>query len=132
MAAPQAPAPAVDAPSRTVSILAFSYLGGVPAKARLPGAVVIDCRVLPNVWKNPTLRGVSGKDHRVLAWLENHAPLQVNYLQDQAMNAARRDRVHTVYFGCQHGKHRSVAMAVEFARRLEASNPPLAQDRGMK
>ena len=119
-----------DPVNRTVSIAAFSYLKGMPAKARQPGAAVIDCRVLPNFWKEKSLRGVSGRDQRVFAWLENHAPLQVNYLQDQAMNAARRDRAHTIYFGCHHGKHRSVAMAVEFARRLEASNPPTPDKAG--
>jgi len=112
-------------PTRTVDILAFSYVkGGPPPEAKLPGSVIIDCRVLPNVWKNPKIRQVSGKDPRVLEWLLQHHPLQVNYLQDQAMKAARKDGASKVYFGCQHGKHRSVAMALEFSKRLLATNPP--------
>jgi RNase adaptor protein for sRNA GlmZ degradation len=112
--------------TRAVNIYAFSYAkGGPPAEAKLPGSVVIDCRVLPNVWKDRSLRGLSGKDQRVMDWLYVQSPLQVNYLQDQAMKAARKDKASNVYFGCQHGKHRSVAMAVEFAARLLASNPQI-------
>ena len=62
---------------RVVNILAFSYKNGVPAKALLPDAVVVDCRVLPNVWQQKDLRGIDGKDSRVIDWLFKKSPLQV-------------------------------------------------------
>jgi RNase adaptor protein for sRNA GlmZ degradation len=112
---------------RTLVIRAFSYKkggGAPPAAALLPGAVVIDCRVLDNVWRHaPTLRGLSGKDQQIIDWLFNRQPLQANHLQDQAMDAARKQGARAVWFGCDHGKHRSVAMAVEFAKRVMATNP---------
>jgi len=111
----QTPAPKK---TRVIAILAFSYNKGVPTEALQPGAVIIDCRVLPNTWRERNLRGVSGKDSRVIDWLYVNSPLQVNHLQDQAMDAVRRERVSSVFFGCAHGKHRSVAMATEFSRRL--------------
>lgn len=108
--------------TRVITIMAFAYNGGIPTAALNPDSVIIDCRVLPNVWQERNLRGVSGKDPRVLDWIGTQSPLQVNYLQDQAMDAVRKRRANTVYFGCAHGRHRSVAMAVEFARRLAAGN----------
>lgn len=96
-------------------VVVRTFVYGKRGLASVPGgALIVNCRVLPNVWRNPELRHVSGRHARILRWLQDKYPLQVEYLLGCAMQAVRDEGVRVVYFGCQHGKHRSVAMAREF------------------
>lgn len=108
--------------TRVITIYAFSFLKGIPTEATAPDAAIIDCRELPNTWGERNLRNVRGTDTRILDRLVTQSPLQVNYIQDQAMDAVRKQRANSVFFGCSYGRHRSVAMATEFSKRLAASN----------
>ncbi len=103
------------------SVVSFGYKHGVPMDAD----VVFDCRFLPNPHWQEDLRPLSGLD----------APVR-EYVLAQPETAALLDRLDslwelvlpgyeaegksylTIAFGCTGGRHRSVVVAEEVARRL--------------
>ncbi|HZV48390.1 MAG TPA: RNase adapter RapZ [Candidatus Dormibacteraeota bacterium] len=104
-----------------VVCLAFAYRNGVPREADW----VVDVRFLDNPYWVPELRPLDGRHPRVrehvlgqpaarhlLDGLEaTLRPLLAEY--------RRRGRTElTIAFGCTGGRHRSVALAAEMARRL--------------
>lgn len=104
-----------------VSCLAFGYKNGLPAQADW----VIDCRLLENPYWVPELKELSGSDQPVVDFvLGQPAATQLldaleGMLRDAIPLYARRGRSQlTVAFGCTGGRHRSVVMAREMARRL--------------
>jgi UPF0042 nucleotide-binding protein len=103
------------------SVVSFGYKHGVP----LDADVVFDCRFLPNPHWQDELRPLSGLDEPVR-----------EYVLSQPATSALLDRLDalwelvlpgyeaegksylTIAFGCTGGRHRSVVVAEEVARRL--------------
>ncbi len=104
-----------------VTVTSFGFKYGIPVDADF----VADMRFLPNPFWIPELRGFSGKDAAVAAYvmeqlgaaefLDGYVPV----LERVAEGYLREGkRFMTVAIGCTGGKHRSVAMTEEVARRL--------------
>ncbi len=104
-----------------VAVLSFGYKHGLPMDVDY----VFDCRFLPNPYWVESLRPLSGQDEAV----RDHvfaSPLAagfVAHVEDllalvlPAFAAEGKSYV-AVAFGCTGGRHRSVAIAEEIARRL--------------
>jgi UPF0042 nucleotide-binding protein len=111
-----------DAAGVNVTVLSFGYKYGLPADADL----VADARFLPNPFWVPELRPHSGQDAEVRdfvfeqdgarEFLERYAaavaPVLAGYQRENKRHA-------TIAIGCTGGKHRSVAIAEEFASLLK-------------
>ena len=107
--------------SLKVNILSFGYKFGIPADADL----VMDCRFIPNPHWQPELRPKNGLDFEVSKavlgaetvpeFLDRYVSLFESigkgYLQEGK-------KYLTLAIGCTGGKHRSVAIAEELAKRL--------------
>lgn len=108
-----------------VSILSFGFKYGIPVDADL----VADMRFLPNPFWNEALREHSGKDQDVSAnvlgqpetekFLTNYTEL-IEMVREGYLREGKR--FVTVAIGCTGGKHRSVAVAEELARRLNVAS----------
>ena len=106
-----------------VTVLSFGYKYGLPSDAEL----VADCRFLPNPFWDPELRPLTGLDPAVRdyvlgqpgaaefldSYLAALAPVLTGYRRENKRHA-------TIAVGCTGGKHRSVTVAEELARRLDA------------
>ena len=107
-----------------VKLLAFGYKHGLPADADW----VIDARFLKNPYWVEELRHLDGHDPRVREYVlgqvaaaglvDGMAALFTTILPEY--RAQGRTEV-TIAFGCTGGRHRSVALADEMARRLEGA-----------
>lgn len=102
-----------------VTCLAFAYKRGLPQDA----AWLVDVRFLDNPYWVPELRDKTGLEPAVAGYVLRQ-PAAVE-LMDRLEPVLRwavplygRDLL-TVAFGCTGGRHRSVAVAAEMARRLE-------------
>lgn len=106
-----------------VTLLSFGFKYGLPTDVDL----VADMRFLPNPFWNEELRGLTGQDEAVRDYvlsrqgaadfLEAYATALVPVLEGYQ----RENKSHsTIAVGCTGGKHRSVAMSEELARRLAA------------
>lgn len=109
-------------PTSSMTILSFGYKYGLPLDADL----VVDMRFLPNPFWVPDLRPHNGTDRDVSDYVLSQpgaAEFVDRYLAllDLTEAGYRREgkRYITVAVGCTGGKHRSVAIAEEFGRRLE-------------
>ena len=109
-----------------VNIMSFGFKYGLPTDADM----VFDMRFLPNPHWDEKLRAKTGNDSEVAANVLNQ-PLSQQYL-DSIVSAVRlvftgyrneNKKYVTIAVGCTGGKHRSVAMANELARRLQESDP---------
>jgi UPF0042 nucleotide-binding protein len=107
--------------SLKATVVSFGFKYGIPVDADL----VADMRFLPNPHWVPDLRPVSGRDDAVARYvMESPGAKQVleQYLPVLQTVAAgylvEGKRFMTVAVGCTGGKHRSVAMTEEIARRL--------------
>jgi RNase adapter protein RapZ len=106
-----------------VTVVSFGFKYGIPVDADF----VADMRFLPNPYWVSELRDQTGRDVEVAdyvrarpdaeAFLDLYVPMLVGvgngYLREGK-------RFMTVAVGCTGGKHRSVAMSEEIARRLRA------------
>lgn len=108
-------------PGPVVTCLSFGFKHGVPLDADL----VFDARFLPNPHFVPELRGRTGKDAEVKAYLDQyddtHAFIDrvTDLLSFLLPRYAEEGKSYvTVAVGCTGGKHRSVAIAEELKRRL--------------
>lgn len=111
----------VDAPSVQVTVTSFGFKYGLPTDADL----VADARFLPNPFWIPELRALNGKDEPVRDYV---------FAQDGAADfldayervvriilrgySQENKRHAMIAIGCTGGKHRSVAIAEELARRI--------------
>lgn len=111
----------VDTHQLQIAIESFGYKNGLP----LDADIVMDVRFLPNPHWDEQLRPLTGRDPRVR-----------DYVLDRAASASFLDRFEgllaeilpsyqaegrsylTIAIGCTGGKHRSVAIAEELARRF--------------
>ena len=105
-----------------VNILSFGYKYGIPVDADL----VMDCRFIPNPHWNPELRPKNGLDHEVSAAVlnaESVGEFLDRYLalfQSIGKGYLREGKKYiTLAVGCTGGKHRSVAIAEELAKRID-------------
>ncbi len=106
-----------------VNVLSFGYKYGIPVDADL----VMDCRFIPNPHWIPELRPLNGLDQPVSAnvlsadnvqeFLERYQRL----FETMAKGFFAEGRKYlTLAVGCTGGKHRSVAIAEELVKRLNA------------
>jgi UPF0042 nucleotide-binding protein len=110
-------------PDLRATVVSFGYKYGLPVDADM----VVDCRFLPNPHWIPELRPHNGLDSDVRDYVlaQKGAP---EFLDDYTevlrtvTDGYRREgkRYATFAVGCTGGKHRSVAIAEEIARRLQA------------
>jgi len=113
-----------DAPRVSLTVQSFGFKYGLPADAD----VVVDMRFLPNPFWEPSLAALDGREAAVRDFVLAQ-PGAEPYLEaitralSIALEGYRREnkRNATVAVGCTGGKHRSVAMAEEIARRLSGT-----------
>jgi UPF0042 nucleotide-binding protein len=108
-----------------VNILSFGYKYGIPIDADL----VMDCRFIANPHWIPELRPLTGLDKPVSEKVLDNANVQdflVKYqslFETMATGFFQEGRKYlTLAVGCTGGKHRSVAVAEELARRLNSKS----------
>ena len=110
-------------PGLHATVMSFGYKYGLPVDAD----IVMDCRFLPNPHWVPELRPQTGREEPVRDYVlaQNGA----GEFLDTAERLLRvtgegylreGKRYATIAVGCTGGKHRSVAMAEEIAKRLVA------------
>ena len=105
----------------TLLFESFSFKDGLPLDADW----VLDCRMLPNPHYDPQLRPFTGRDGPVIEFLKRDAQVG-RYLDDvEALlkrwlpEIVRENRSHvSVALGCTGGRHRSVFLAEELAKRF--------------
>ncbi len=110
----------------------FAYKRGVPGDADL----VFDVRCLPNPHYDSALRPLTGKDEPVARWLAQFGSVET--MIDDIAGFVRRwlplyiqdTRSYlTVAVGCTGGKHRSVYVTEQLARRFADHSPLLVRHR---
>lgn len=108
----------------SVFLVSFGYKYGIPTEADM----VIDVRFLPNPFFVSGLETKSGLTPEVRDFVLSRAETcafveRMSALLDFALpNYEREGKSNlTVAFGCTGGRHRSVVLAAEFARRLEGT-----------
>lgn len=106
----------------------FGYKQGVPSDADF----VFDARCLPNPYWDEQLRDFTGQDSVVIEFLEKQPQVIAmrdqleNYLATWIPEFARASHSYlTVAIGCTGGKHRSVYLIEELARRFRDHHPNL-------
>lgn len=109
------------APGMQVSVVSFGFKHGVPADVDM----VFDCRFLPNPHWVDELRPQTGldepvRDHVLGSELSTDFLAVIDDLFDVVLPAFGREgkAYLSLAFGCTGGRHRSVAIAEEVARRL--------------
>jgi UPF0042 nucleotide-binding protein len=111
----------IGAGAMTLLFESFSFKDGLPLDADW----VLDCRMLPNPHYDPQLRPFTGRDGPVIDYLKRDAQV-CRYIDDvEALlkrwlpEIVRENRSHvTVALGCTGGRHRSVFLAEELAKRF--------------
>lgn len=101
-----------------VTCLAFAYKNGLPQDATW----LVDVRFLDNPYWVPELRDLTGLHPEVADYvLRQPAAAELMQRLESALRWAiplyQRDHL-VIAFGCTGGRHRSVALAAEMARRL--------------
>jgi UPF0042 nucleotide-binding protein len=112
-----------DANFLRVNVISFGFKYGIPVDADL----VADARFIPNPHWDENLRALTGNDAAVSQFVLGQPGVNGfidNYVA--ALEAVLRGyrtenkRFATIAIGCTGGKHRSVAIANEIAKRLDA------------
>jgi UPF0042 nucleotide-binding protein len=111
----------IGAGTMTLLFESFSFKEGLPLDADW----VLDCRMLVNPHYDPQLRPFTGRDTPVIEYLNRDAHVR-RYLEDiEALlkrwlpEIVRENRSHvSVALGCTGGRHRSVFLAEELAKRF--------------
>ena len=113
-----------------VNILSFGYKYGIPVDADL----VMDCRFIANPHWIPELRPLTGLDKAVSDNVLASSNVQEflskyqSLFETMAVGFMQEGRKYlTLAVGCTGGKHRSVAISEELARRFTNSNSEIAQ-----
>lgn len=104
-----------------LSLMSFGYKHGLPMDAD----VVIDCRLLPNPHWVPELRPLTGEDAAVRDYVFSQ-PGAPEFIDAASALLKRYEEGYvgegkhyaTIAVGCTGGRHRSVAVVAELARRL--------------
>jgi UPF0042 nucleotide-binding protein len=113
----------------------FAYKQGVPYAADF----VFDVRNLPNPHYDPLLRPLTGRDPPVMAYLQRAPEAgqmldDISSFLDKWLPSYVADNRHyiTVAIGCTGGRHRSVYMVEELARRFGMHRSVLVRHRGIE
>jgi UPF0042 nucleotide-binding protein len=108
-----------------VTVMSFGFKYGLPVDADF----VADCRFLPNPHWEPELRPLTGRDEVVSRFVLSQPDAEP--FLDAFVAALRvvvegyrteNKRYATIALGCTGGKHRSVALTEELARRIEGEH----------
>lgn len=106
----------------SVALISFGFRHGLPLQADL----VFDVRFLPNPYFVPDMRARTGREEDVAAYVLDRSEAQEFLRHTTEMIAfllphyRREGKSYlTIAIGCTGGKHRSVAVVRELARRLE-------------
>ena len=106
-----------------LNIMSFGFKYGVPQDSNY----IADVRFIPNPHWVPALRPYTGKDHPVSDYVLEQNGVNAfidSYVKmmEPVIEGYRAENKHyaTLAFGCTGGKHRSVAITEEIAKRLEA------------
>ncbi len=106
----------------------FGYKNGLPADAD----VVFDVRCLPNPYWVSRLRGKTGQDDEVAAWLGAQEDVQAmlgsiaGWLEQWIPKFVASNRSYlTVAIGCTGGQHRSVYLVERLAHRFRQGGKPV-------
>lgn len=106
-----------------INVLSFGYKYGLPVDADL----VMDCRFIANPHWDPELRPLTGKDARVsnrvltTEGVSEFLNSYISTIKSVIPGFVREGKKFiTVGIGCTGGKHRSVAVTDELAKRLAA------------
>jgi len=112
---------AVQSSPMRINVMSFGYSNGIPRDADL----VLDCRFLPNPHWVEELRGHTGLEKPVSDFVLGHDDAEhfvgdlINLLSWQIPAFSKEGKTYlSIAIGCTGGKHRSVAIAEEVARRL--------------
>ena len=113
----------------SVLIESFGYKHGIPADADF----VFDLRCLPNPYWTVKLRGLTGRDEEVQAFLDSHDTFRVMFEDISSFvrrwipefKAANRGYL-TIAIGCTGGQHRSVYMVEKLAAAFDAAGEPVS------
>ena len=107
-----------------MTVVSFGFKNGIPIDADL----VFDVRFLPNPHWIPALRPLTGLSREVSEYVLEQPGAEEFIQQLEAMMKVigagyvrEGKRFATLAIGCTGGKHRSTAIAEEFARRLRES-----------
>jgi UPF0042 nucleotide-binding protein len=118
-------------PDLNVVIESFGFKHGLPTDAD----IVADVRFLPNPFWTEALRHENGLNPDVAAYVlgqpdvERYLTGLVMMIESTLGGYVRENKRHaTIAIGCTGGKHRSVAIAEELAKRI-GSNPSIAVSR---
>ena len=113
-------------PAMLVHVQSFGYKFGLPPAADL----VLDVRFMENPFYNPALRDKDGRDRDVREYVLRHPATRefLDHLMPFLRFALPRYEEEKkarlgIAFGCTGGRHRSVVLADEVARRLAESWP---------
>ena len=120
----------------TLTFESFGFKGGVPLDADF----VFDARcVLPNPHYDPQLRGQTGHDPDVVAFLERETQAGIliediqRFLQRWLPRFILDQRASlTVAIGCTGGRHRSVYIADQLAERFASEHQVVLRHRDLK
>jgi len=118
-----------QAPGR-LSILfeSFGFKHGMPGDADF----VFDTRTLPNPYWEPALQPLTGRDSRVIAFLESSPRVErmvvdlIHFLESRLPEYEEAHRGYlTVAIGCTGGQHRSVYLVERLAAHFRQKYPQL-------
>lgn len=108
----------------TISVVSFGFKHGILLDADL----IFDARFISNPYYVPELRDLTGEDEKVreyvFKWEQTNIFVDkvVDLLEFLIPNYIKEGKTRLVVgIGCTGGRHRSVAIAKEIARRLEAN-----------
>lgn len=118
-----------------VTLLSFGYKHGYPAEAD----VVLDVRFLPNPYFVESLSAASGLEPHVARFVMDNDDAREflkkteDFLMFSLPRFEREGKAYlTVAIGCTGGRHRSVAVAEELARRLGTRWPLTVRHRDLE
>lgn len=113
---------AEDKDTFSLTVMSFGFKNGMPQEADW----VLDVRFLPNPFYVQSLKGFTGRNRKVKEYVlsseeaERFAGRITGLVLDLIPSYIREGKYHlTIAIGCTGGRHRSVVMAEELARRLE-------------
>jgi RNase adapter protein RapZ len=117
-----------------VTLLSFGYKHGLPAEAD----IVLDVRFLPNPYFVEALSGSTGEDAAVRDFVLDNGDAREFLERSEALlefllpRAEREGKAYlTVAVGCTGGRHRSVAVVQELAKRLPKRHPLTVRHRDL-